>query len=222
MPHRATPGGYVYHALNRAIVGTQLFRYPEDYFAFEHLLAEACLRLPMRILAYCLMRNHWHLLLFPFGDGELAKYLHWLTLTHARRWRNFRQSAGRGHLYQGPYKSYPIEHDEHLLTVGRYIERNPRSANLVARAEDWRWCSLWRRLHPEIVDNVPPLCDWPVDVPQDWVDIVNEPQTEKELAAMRHSRVNGRPLGSVEWQRRVARELGIETTMRRPGRPRKE
>jgi putative transposase len=147
--------------------------------------------------------------------------MHWLTMTHVARWRAHRGTIGRGHLYQGPYKSVAVECDLHLLITGRYIERNARTANLVQRAEEWRWCSLWRRLHPHICDGLPPLSEWPADRPEAWVDIVNEPQTEKELVAMKQSLLTGRPFGSTAWQQKVALEMGLDPGPRPRGRPRK-
>src|SRR5438876_1781806 len=155
---RAAPGGYVYHALNRAVARLPLFQKDEDYRAFERVLAEALLKHPTRILAYCLMPNHWHFVLWPEQDDEITAFLRWLTHTHTQRWHAHYHSAGTGHLYQGRFKAFPIEADEHLYAVLRYVERNALRAGLVERAEDWRWGSLWRRRYGE-VDLLHP---WPV------------------------------------------------------------
>ena len=214
------PGGYIHHVFNRAIAGAQIFDTPEDYLAFERILAEACRRMPMRILAYCLMPNHWHLVLWPYEDGDVSKFMHWVTTTHVRRWRECRESVGRGHLYQGTYKSFPVEEGLHLVMLCRYVERNARAANLVRRAEEWRFGSLWRRLHCDRTSG-PPLSEWPVDRPDDWVQFVNDPQTTKELEAISRSETRSCPLGSKVWQQRVATELGLGSTTRPRGRPRK-
>lgn len=221
MARRIAPGGYKFHVLNRAIVGTQLFERPDDYRAFERLLAEACERFGMRLLAYCLMPNHWHLVPWPREDGDLAEFMHWLCTTHARRWRLVRGSKGRGYLYQGRYKSFPVESGDYFITLCRYVERNALAAGLVQRAQDWRFGSLWRRLHPDVVTGVPTLCEWPGGEPEGWVDYVNEPRTQKELAAIKLSLKNGRPFGSRPWQLTTAKELDLESTLRDRGRPRK-
>lgn len=221
VPRRIAPGGHIFHVINRAIAGGFLFATPDDYRAFERALAEACERIPMRILAYCLMPNHWHLVLQPFKDGDLGRFMHWLTTTHARRWRELRGSAGRGHIYQGTYRSFPVEAGEHLIIVCRYVERNALTAGLVDRAELWRWCSLWRGLHPDVTEGVPPLAGWPIERPRDWIVIINQPETDKELAAFRRSIEKDRPFGSIAWQENVAKELGLEATFRGQGRPRK-
>jgi REP element-mobilizing transposase RayT len=125
----------VYHVLNRANGRLRLFKKEGDFLAFERVLLLAHRRVPIRILDWCVMSNHWHLVLWPKRDGELTAFMRWLTLTHAQRWKHSHAAVGHGHLYQGRFKSFPIEQDEHLLTVLRYVERNPVRAGLVRRAE---------------------------------------------------------------------------------------
>ena len=142
---RAAPGGYVYHALNRAVARLPLFKKEADFAAFERVLEEAQERHPTRIVAYCLMPNHWHFVLWPREDGEVTAFLRWLTHTHTMRWHAHHHTVGTGHLYQGRFKSFPLQTDDHYYAVLRYVERNPVRAGLVRRAEQWRWSSAWRR-----------------------------------------------------------------------------
>lgn len=135
-PTRCCAGGYIYHVLNRANPRATLFAKEQDYAAFLRVLTEAQQRQPLRLLAYCLMPNHWHLVLWPEEDGQLSSFLHWLTLSHTQRWLTHYHSVGSGHLYQERFKSFPVCEDEHLLTVGRYVERNALRAGLVSRAEE--------------------------------------------------------------------------------------
>lgn len=214
---RHAPAGFVYHVLNRAVARLPLFQKSSDYAAFERVLAEALREHPTRILAYCIMPNHWHFVLWPQADGELSAFLRWLTHTHAMRWHTHYQTGGTGHVYQGRFKSFPVEEDEHLYTVLRYVERNPLRAGLVARAEQWRWSSLWRRQSGDTAILRP----WPVPEPPGWVGLVNEPQTEAELVALRQSVARGSPYGSGEWAERTARHLGVEHSLRPLGRPKK-
>jgi putative transposase len=132
---RSCPGGYSYHVLDRGNARATVFHKPDDYEAFVDMMAEASVRSPMRVLAYCLMPNHFHLLLWPREDGDLSTFMCWLTMTHTQRWRAHHGTAGTAHLYQGRYKSFPVQSDEHLMTVCRYVERNALRANLVPRAE---------------------------------------------------------------------------------------
>lgn len=217
-PLRAATGDVIYHVLNRANARLPLFEKPGDYEAFERVLGEAHARVEMRTLAYCVMPNHWHLVLWPRRDGELSEFMAWVTLTHTQRWHAHHQSAGAGHLYQGRFKSFPVQANDHFLTVCRYVERNALRAGLVIRAEDWRWSSLWRRTQG--THSAPKwLASWPLDRPRDWLDWVNKPQTEVELKALRCSVQRGRPYGSQAWVQKIAKKLSLDGTLRPRGRP---
>ena len=219
---RHCPGGIAYHVMNRTWGRIDLFEDAGDYEAFERVLAEAIARDPtVRVCAYCLMPNHFHLALWPRVDGQLSRFMQWLTMTHTQRWHAHRHSVGRGHLYQSRFKSFAIQEDWHFLSVCRYVERNPVRANLVTRAEQWRYGSLYAReeaTHP----LGPLLAEWPVQRPRNWRTQVNEPQNEDELAALRRSRERDRPYGDDRWTLRTATRLGVESTLRQRGRPRKE
>jgi len=198
----------------------RLFSKPGDYDAFEAVVAETLEKRPLRICGFCLMPTHWHFVVWPEKDGQLAAFMQRLTITHARRWQEHRERVGFGHVYQSRYKSFPVESDDYFYQVMRYVERNPLRANLVERAEDWRWSSLWRYLHgtpqPKSL-----LSDWPLARPRNWLKHVNEPQTDAELAAIRRALQRGRPLGSEQWIRATAEQLGLESSLRAPHRPRK-
>jgi putative transposase len=210
----------VFHVLNRGVARMQLFEKPADYQSFEQVLRETRDQSPMQICAYAVMPNHWHLLLWPKCDGELARFMQRLTITHVRRWQLHRGYAGLGHIYQGRYKSFPVESDEHFWVVARYIERNALRANLVLRAEEWPWSSLWRRSHGTAEERSL-LAAWPIDVPENWLDRVNQADDEQELESLRRSVRRGRPFGQPDWQQEIAKRLGLESAYRPTGRPRK-
>lgn len=219
-PLRACEGGYVYHVLNRANARLPLFHKDGDYAAFHRVLAQACRQAPMRVLSWCVLPNHWHLVLWPEKDGVLSRFMAWLTLTHTQRWHAHYHNTGTGHLYQGRFKSFPVQEDEHLLTVCRYVERNALRAGLVERAEDWRWCSLWqRRAGTALAQEV--LREWPVACPSSWLAEVNRPQTLGELDVLRRCVRRGQPFGEDGWVEATVKRLGLERTMRPQGRPRK-
>lgn len=220
-PLRTARGGMVYHVLNRANARMTIFSKEEDYLAFERVLEEAVERTGMRLLSYCVMPNHWHLVLWPLEDGDLSSFTGWLTLTHTQRWHAHRGSTGSGHVYQGRFKSFPVQDDSHFLTVCRYVERNALRANLVRKAEQWQWSSLWR-WHTGDTAQRALLSSWPVRRSPDWVGHVNQPLTEAEQTALRRSLERGSPYGGSQWTDRVVRELGLETTIRPRGRPRKQ
>jgi putative transposase len=220
-PKRADEADKVYHALNRGNARCEIFRTDEDYSAFERILAEGLERYPCRILSYQLMPNHWHLVLQPTKDGGMSDFLRWVSLTHTMRFHSHYHTAGEGHVYQGRFKSFPIQDDEHFLIVCRYVERNALRANLVGRAEDWKWGSLWRWLQSP--DPKPVLLSpWPIARLPKWVDRVNAPLSDKELEAVRRSVVRGCPFGGAKWTKSISQRLGLESTLRPRGRPKKE
>src|SRR5271157_2913573 len=137
---RAAAGGFCYHVLNRGDARAEVFHKDGDYDAFIKIIAEASLRNPMRVLAYCLMSNHFHLALWPAKDGDVSRWMHWLLTTHVRRYKRHYHSSG--HIWQGRFKAFPVQEDDHLRAVLRYVERNPLRAALVERAEDGTWSSL--------------------------------------------------------------------------------
>jgi len=215
VPRRAL-GGFAYHVLNRAVRRRAIFRTLGDYAAFEDLLGEAIDRHPVRLFSYCLMPNHWHLVVWPATTGLLSQLMQWLTLTHTRRWHLAHGTTGTGPVYQGRFKSIPVQSDEHLLRVCRYVERNPLRANLVDRAERWRWSSLWQRgqncgtVRLEMSQ---------VLQSEHWVDLVNRPQTRAELTAIRGAIRRGLPVGSRGWAAETAGLMGLPTIARPVGRP---
>jgi putative transposase len=218
-PRRAAEGGLIYHALNRANAQLTIFANDDDYAAFERVLSAALAREEMRLLCYCLMPNHFHLLLWPRADGDLSRFMRWLTMTHTQRWHANHQTVGTGHLYQGRFKSFPVQSDEHFLTVCRYVERNALKAGLVTRAEDWKWGSLYPRRGKETVER-PALSSWPIDRPRDWMSRVNRPFGPEEEQAILRSIRRGQPFGTAPWQADVAARLGLQSVLRPRGRPR--
>jgi len=125
----------IYHVINRANARLPIFFNEKDYLLFDSILVEGKTKFDMRILAYCLMPNHFHLVLWPMEDGDLQRFMQWVTLTHTQRWHSQNKTIGTGHLYQGRYKSFLIQKDNHLLSAIRYVERNPLRAKLVTKAE---------------------------------------------------------------------------------------
>jgi putative transposase len=170
------------------------------------------------LLSYALMPNHWHLVVWPKEDGDLSRFVGWLTLTHTQRWHAHRRNAGTGHLYQGRFKSFPVQEDGHLRTVCRYVERNPLRGGQVRRAQDWRWSSLWRRVNGPTLDD-PMLSVWPSGPGPGWTEFVNTAQTAKDEAEITECIARGRPFGQPAWQSQTAARLGLESSLRPRGRP---
>ncbi len=218
-PKRICPAGMMFHCLNRAVARLTIFEKDADYAAFEQVLEAAHARIPLRILAYTLMPNHWHLVVWPQADTEVTEFLQWLTVTHTMRWHAHYQTSGTGHLYQGRFKSFPVQSDQHLLTVLRYVERNPVRAGLAKRVENWRWGSAWRRNQAGGDANAL-LSAWPIERPRNWLDYVNRPQSPPEVDALRRCVQRGTPFGSDLWVKRSATRLDLHSALRPRGRPR--
>jgi putative transposase len=217
---RVDVGGLVYHVINRANARAQIFNSKKDYQFFETVLNEAKERTNMRILAYCIMPNHWHFVLYPKANGDLQAFIGWLTMTHTRRWHVARGSIGSGHLYQGRYKSFLVETNEYFLQLCRYVERNPLRAKLVKKAEEWQWSSIWRREKGNMQDK-DLLAPWPEDMPKDYLGYVNMREPDEELNDIRYSVNKGRPYGKAEWVARMIKKFDLGPTLRGSGRPQK-
>ena len=216
---RSAAGGVVYHVLNRGNGRQLLFHKPADYDAFLELLADVKKAVPgVAVLGYCLMPNHWHLVLLPRRDGELSRFVQRLGTAHVRR--HHAHYGGGGHLYQGRFKSFPVQDDYHLLTLLRYVESNPLRGEkpLARKPAAWKWCSFAARATPE---GAALLDEWPVDVPKDWAALVAEPLEDREREAVLASLRRGRPLGNEKWTKRTADRLGLGHTLNPRGRPRK-
>lgn len=211
---RASVGGAIYHAMNRGNRHAAVFPAPADYDAFVTAIGDARARLPLDILGYCLMPNHFHLVLRPRGDGDLGGWMRWLLTAHAQRYH--RHDGTSGHVWQGRLEAFPVQDDDHLATVLRYVERNPLRAELVPRAEHWKWSSLpgWLAGDPLLSPGDPPPRT------PDWVERVNAPLSSADLIRLRESVSRERPFGSDDWTRRTAEALGLESTLRGRRRPR--
>ena len=217
---RICPAGEVFHVLNRSVARLTLFEKPDDYAAFMRVVEETWQKNPLPIFAMSVMPNHWHFVVRPTTDTQLTDFFRLLTVTHTMRWHAHYATGGTGHLYQGRFKSFPIQSDEHLLTVMRYVERNPLRANLVQQAEEWEYGSAWARQQKQ---NTPEWLATPKkpSLPRNWRALVNKPQTDAELAALRKCIVRGTPFGNDKWTSNAAKRLALESTTRPRGRPRK-
>ena len=145
---RICSAGEVFHVLNRAVTRLTVFEKPEDYGAFMRVVQETWKIVPLRIYAMVAMLNHWHFVVRPETSEQVSEFFRRLTVMHTMRWHAHYKTGGTGHLYQGRFKSFPIQSDGHLLTVMRYVERNPVRANFIDRAEEWQWGSAYARRGP--------------------------------------------------------------------------
>ena len=214
---RSVTGGEIYHVINRGNFRMRIFRKSADYLEFMRLMEEARRRTGMRILAFCLMPNHWHMVLWPKKAKDLSAFVGWLSSTHVRRWREHPRNLGKGHLYQGRFKSFPAQSGKDLYAVLRYVEGNARRAKLAAAAEAWPYGSLYTGEHrkEDRVERTP----WPMPRPRDWPAKVNKPIEAAELDRLRLHVRRDRPYGDAAWTTAAVRRMGLDWTIRDRGRP---
>ncbi len=211
--------GLTYHVLNRANGRLRIFRKPDDFEAFERVLAEGIERVGMRLCGYCIMGNHWHMLLWPRQDGDVSEFMRWVTLTHTQRWHAAHGTAGIGHVYQGRFKSFPVQSNEHYLTVLRYIVSNPLRAKMVKNSRDWEYCSLAIRNGAD--KEGLKISAGPVKLPDRWNRLVNVLPGESVDDAIDNCIKRGCPYGNDKWIETITQKLGLQITLRPRGRPRK-
>ncbi len=220
MPRRLrhTLQGTVFHVLNRAVRRATLFQNNRDYAAFLTVVREGLARSTVKVIAYCVMPNHWHFVIQCERVADLSKTMHWITGTHAQRWHVDHGTRGTGPLYQGRFTALPVQTERYFIRLCRYIERNPLRAGLVGRAEQWGWSSLSTQSRN---CDVVPLSPWPILRPENWIEFVNRAEEgDDELSAIREMLRRGLPIGAPDWQRAVAPFCGL--SMRPRGRPRKD
>src|SRR5260370_34523966 len=209
-------GGYVCHVLNRAVGRATLFAKATDYEAFVRVMSEALDWVEIRLLAYCVMPNHWHLVVWPERDGDLSEFMRCLTVTHTQRWHAKHHTQGTGPLCQG--QAFSVAEDDHWLGVLRYVERNPVRVGLAPSARRWRWSSMGRAT---LALPGPPLGTGPVAQPEPCQAWVDQPETEAQLTALRPIAARGMPFGAEAWELQTAKRLGLESRLRPVGLPSK-
>lgn len=180
-PRRYAPPGAILHVVNRGNEKRTLFAEATDYDAFLDLMAWAKDSCPINLLAYCLMPNHWHLVISPVSTGGVSRYVHRVCPTHAVRLRGRTGTTGHGHVYQQRYHSSLVDSERYYYQVLRYVEANAMRAGLVERAGNWRWSSLRERTgFPRGLLDPSPL-----PLPTDWAAVVEVAQRSEMLAVIR-------------------------------------
>lgn len=213
---RGIADGLTYHILNRGNGGQTVFRKDQDYRVFIELMSYAKSEFNIKIFAYCLMPNHFHVVLMPTKGENLSNFMHLVMTSHVRRYHKHYGTSG--HIWQGRYKSFIIQENNYLLTALRYVEGNPVRANLVRSAIKWEWSS-----HRERIKLKPNelLAEPPIDLPSNWTEFVDEPLSSNDLEKIRNSVIRQAPYGELEWQISICKNLNLESTIRPRGRPAK-
>ena len=213
-------GNQIYHVINRSNGRLKMFEMDEDYQLFETLLEEMEELVDMRIIAYTLMPNHWHLVLHPRKDGDLGIFMQRLTNAHTRKVHARTGTNGSGHLYQGRYKSFLIGSDNYLLSLIKYVERNPVRAKLVQQCEDWLWGSAFRRIEGTTKQKKLLNYEFKTQLPRGYSRWINTQEKENNLFLIRTSVNKSVPYGKETWVNQMVKKFNLESTLRSPGRPR--
>jgi putative transposase len=210
--------GIAFHVMNRSVRETELFRTQRDFEAFAEITTDGLKRAQskVRILSYEVMSNHWHQVITCDRIADLSTFMHWTQGTHANRWAGAHKARGRGYVYQGRFRAVPIQTSTSLVRVCRYVERNALRKHLVSAAEHWPWGSLHAQCNNR---HAIPLSPWPIPQPENWIELVNTPQSEAELSELRDRVRRDQPIGDSDWADHVASLLGLTTNVL--GRPRK-
>ena len=213
---RGEMAGGIYHIINRGNMRMQVFDDKEDYVYFLDLLEKASNRERVEVHAYCLMPNHFHLLLVPKEANSLSRLMQWVMTSYVRYYHKKNRTSG--HIWQGRYKSFIVEKESYYLTLIRYIEANALRAKLVRRAENWEYGSLKEReqKHRSL------LSETYIKLDDTWAEYANTPIREGELETIRNSVNRQAPLGQAQWQVETATKHGMLSTLNQRGRPRKE
>ena len=176
---RETPAGLVYHVYNRGSRKGAIFEGSADYDSFIELMEEARKKYGVRIIAYCLMKTHVHLVLWPKVDNTIPGFMQWLESAHARVWHSRRGTKGTGAVFQSRYGLVVVENDFQYFATLLYVERNALEANYVDLADAWPWCSAWEgnEERPPFESDAPPKPRFP-----NWLECLNAKRPRAELA----------------------------------------
>lgn len=218
MPRQARidVAGEVYHVINRANARSLIFETENDFISVLGAIEETFIKLPLDIFSFCIMSNHWHFAVRPKQDGDMGRFFGKLTQTITQRWHAFHHTTGFGHLFQGRFKSFLVQTDSYFIQLMKYIEANPLRAGLVQKAEDWQWSSLYQRQFAHCFkENI--LTAWPVETPNNYLEIVNQPMQKIFLEQIRNSVIRDKPFGGMEWIEKVVGKYGLEYTLRSRG-----
>ena len=191
-PLRIKEANLIFHVLNRANSKLRIFQQQIDYIDFNELLIKSIAKYKIKIYAYIIMPTHWHFVCSSKIEGEISRWMAWLQMMHTRKWHQKHQSIGQGHFYQGRFKSFIIQKDEHFLKVCRYVDRNALTADLVQKAEDWPYSSISKQ-------NKITISKWPIKKPENYIDFVNQVISNKELNSIRKSKKKSLPFGDEYW-----------------------
>jgi len=213
---RALADEQTYHIINRGNRRTNVFHDKYDFLKMLELLQMASDKYEVDIYSYCLMNNHYHLVVYTKYGESLSACMQWLGTSYVRYYN--KKYKVSGHLWQGRYKSFIVQKDEYLLTLMKYVERNPLRAKIEKDAFLYTYSSTKARVEKSensFISNPP------IDLPIDWLGFINEKQSKLDIDMIHNSIERQAPLGNEVWQKEVSMLYGMESSLNPRGRPRK-
>jgi putative transposase len=205
--------GVPHHVTQRGNRRQRTFFTESDYETYKALMARSCAEAGVKVLAYCLMPNHVHLVAVPAAAADLRRAIGEAHVRYTRR-INLRE-GWRGHLWQGRFASFPMD-DTHLHACVRYIERNPVRARLVARPEDWAHSSARAHLsgRDDAMVSVQPL----LSAIGNWRAFLADATSDRLRPAFGYHERSGRPMGSDAFIEQLETETRCRLRKQQPGR----
>ncbi|PHR53871.1 MAG: transposase [Arcobacter sp.] len=213
---RALADDQIYHIINRGNRREKIFHDEYDFTKILELFSKAKDRFRIKIYAYCLMDNHYHLVLYTEYGKSLSECMQWIGTSYVRYYNKRYKTSG--HLWQGRYKSFIVQKESYFISLIKYVEANPLRANIVKDASEYKYSSLIQRDRKE--QNL--LDALPVEIPSNWIDFVNDVEKESDIEIIRNSINRQAPLGEQGWQEIMCERYGIESSIRARGRPKKD
>ncbi len=216
-PDREVIPGLPHHVTHRGNRREKIFFEEDDYRLYLRLLRKAAERYGVRVYDYALMPNHIHVIAVPKREESLSEAFQWADGKYAEIFNGLYDQVG--HLWQGRFKSSPMDED-HMFNAVRYVLRNPVRAGLVARAEDYRWSSAAAKCGLRF--DPLPAADHPLEgVIQDWSAWLEGAEPEEELRKIRECTQRGYPYASEEFVRMLEEQCGRKLLPQRRARERK-
>jgi|GEM_PF-2359694 len=175
--------GCFVHVMNRRVDRQCLFQNVHDYEEFSSIIGWYQEQFSLEITAWCLMPNHWHLIVKPVTTLQLSKCMHGIQSTHAISIRRRTETSGEGAIYGQRFKGFCIHFDRLLKTVV-YVERNPVKAGLVQNATAWPFSSAKKLIHQF---QSPRVLRLPLELERHRTKLLMEPLSEEFELAFKQS-----------------------------------
>jgi len=211
--------GYPHHIIQRGNNRQDIFFDQEDRRLYLKWLEKYSLECSCTVHAYCLMKNHVHLLVVPKNNSSLAKTMQKLSLRFTQHINKKYKRTGR--LWECRFYSALVDKEPYLWSVGRYIERNPVRAKIISKPDEYQWSSAKANTSGKRMGFIKPI--WEDDTEREgYIAFLNNPDKEEEIEVIKKSTISGKPIGSKEFLNQMLETLGVTINTRSKGRPRKK